>query len=270
MRYSHPSRFGWIGESWEPGEIDSTACGRIRRDIRRRVLPASVWRRVDSARVVERQRALRLPSWVLNGTYSSFVAARNALESRSRSYRLVEKSVHAGLWPGLPARVFPDATLVHVVRDPWRTLASMERGWHDWQRFRAYRLPEALRIPDCASPEWCFPLPRGWQSVIDRRLAEVVAFQWCAIQGAILDHIKSSDAPSITLRLEDLAADPKRELRSLAAALGLPWDGHLEGLATDLPQVNAGQSYHAPIGREAIRDPALLAEIEGLADRFGY
>lgn len=268
-RYTHPRKFDWAGEGWDPDEIDARECARIHRRFQRSMLPAATWRRIDAARVVERQRRLHLPRWLLRAGYTSVVAARNAWRPGNGDLRLVEKSVHAGLWPGLPARVFPDATFVHVVRAPAPTMASMRRGWRDHDRFRSYRLPEPLSLPDCAVRDWCFPLPAGWRDYVARPLADVVAFQWCSVQRSIRDYLADDQVTSIQVRLEDLVADPAGELTRLAEFLGLPWDDHLQGFATDLPRVNAGAREDDAPAAAAIGDPALAAEVERLARELG-
>lgn len=268
QRYTHPSRFDWKGESCDPTEIDQPERARIRRQFARAALPASLWRRVDAGRVVERQRRVGLPRWLLELGYTGLLAAKNVAGPPGKGLRLVDKSVHAGLWPTLVHRVFPEAMFVHVVRGPQATLSSMCQAWLEPGRFSTYRVPGGLRIPDCDERDWNLPLPMGWHDYTARRLDDIVAFQWCAVQTSILEYLSAVNVPAIRVRLEDLVADPRTEIERITTFANLAWDDHLEGFATALPRVNAGSGGS---GRDwQSSDAVLSTEVSRIAQELGY
>lgn len=270
-RYTHPSGNAWRGEGWDPAALGEPRRQGIRQAFAVQALPAVIWRRLDRAGIVAKQRRLQLPDWASRFAYRSWLATRRATHSPAWGSRLVEKSVHAGLWPDLVEYVFPDIRFVHLVRDPTSTIESIMRGWREPRRFETYRLPRELAIRDCEAKKWNFILPAGWENHIHGPLADIAAFQWVSIQQRILSYCTASDAPYLQVRLEDLVTSPSLELARIADFCGLPWDDQLEAYSHDLPRVNADDRVgwrDEPWGQ--CTDTRLLEEVEALARSFGY
>jgi hypothetical protein len=268
-QYTHPAQHGWVGEKWAAESVDDCQRLAIRREFARNALPAHVWHRFDKASVMERQRRLGVPSWALRFAYRVWLGARKAVRSPAWRLRLAEKSVHAGLWPGLVEYVFPDVCFVHVVRDPEATIDSIGRGWRAPGRFDTYSLPQDSLSTAGQPRTWKFPLPTGWQHYLSSPLSDIAAFQWVSIQESILAHARCSEAPYLRLRLEDLIASPRRELERLAEFVELPWQPQLERYGSAVPRVNADVETDR-VSRLTVNDGHLSQRLKALADEFGY
>lgn len=266
---TEPSRHGWEGER-APQDLQAGDIDGIHRQLARLALPAETWRRADARDVVAKQQNPTLSRWVLRPGYRALVMAR-ALRWRStlRS-RLVDKCVHSGLWPELLETVFPDARYIHIVRDPADTMRSMVNGWLNPERFFTWELPQEISIPDYPFSRWNFPLPPGWQDMHNRPLAEVVAFQWRAIQEGLLT--LESRTPSerfLRVRLEDMNSRPGETIEKIAAFLELPWSEYLETFAGQVPVVNAEGVQQPPAKLETTVEQ-VLPTIRSTARRLGY
>ncbi|MCS4503424.1 sulfotransferase [Arhodomonas aquaeolei] len=245
-KYCHPSLRDWRCEGCPASAIDQRAIEEIRHQFDRYALSSRSWRRASGLNVLRYQRS-PLMAPVLKGGY--FLLARllrvlRAVMSGSSQGRLVDKSVHSGLFLNLLDAVFPDALYIHIVRNGDDTVSSMIDGWLNPDRFFTYDLPGGLQIPDYPYREWNFALPPGWEEYRKRPLADVVAFQWTRLQSSIMEHF---DAPVLRerllrVKLEDLTNNPTGTLRRIAAHVDLPWSDYFERLGQKMPTVNARPS----------------------------
>nr|WP_240451202.1 sulfotransferase [Wenzhouxiangella sp. XN201] len=266
---TEPSKHGWTGER-APGDINSGDIDRLHRQLARLALPADTWRRADAHDIVTKQQNPILSRWVLRPGYRALVMARGLRWRSTLESRLVDKCVHSSLWPELLEIVFPDARYIHIVRDPADTMRSMVSGWLNPDRFFTWKLPQQLSIPDYPFTHWNFPLPPGWQYMRDRPLAEVVAFQWRAMQEGILGlESRTPDKRFLRIRLEDLNARPRETIEQIATFLELPWSEYLEAFARAVPIVNA-EGKHQPPEKLAITVDEALPSIRSTARRLGY
>ena len=131
--------------------------------------------------------------------------------------RLLEKTPENALRLRFLLRLFPDAYVVHLRRDPRDTIASMVRAW---QHPGFVNIPA---LPGWARGTWHLLLPEGWRGLDPDDLSRVAAYQWSAATEAILD-VRSRVRASrwIEVEYEELRARPSRTLRRLEAALHLP------------------------------------------------
>ena len=141
--------------------------------------------------------------------------------------RFVDKNNQAGFSIAYLKRLFPDARFVYVKRNPGDTVSSMIEGWRRPEAFGAWSkgLPVDVRIDDGAFTRWCFFLPPGWQEYTEVPVEEVCAYQYRAINEAIL-RAREDVAPEhwSEVRQEDLVADPGRAIAELYHECGLELD----------------------------------------------
>ncbi|MGW1171571.1 sulfotransferase [Streptomyces sp. NPDC002550] len=176
--------------------------------------------------------------------------------------RLLEKTPENALRMPFLLRLFPDATVIHLRREPRDTVASMVRAWCD---------PGFVNIPDLPGwwrHAWHLLLPDGWHRWAGDDLSRVAARQWAGAIDGILDardHMTSSRW--LDVEYAELTAAPARTVRRLETALGLP--------ASPLcPDVGLSPTTVTPPrpGKWRVTpgyDPASLDEVAATICRFG-
>ncbi len=137
--------------------------------------------------------------------------------SHTGKLRFVDKNNQNGLSIPYLHALFPDACFIYVKRSPGDNLNSLMEGWRRPDEFATWSddLPESVSIDGGAITRWCFFLPDGWRSYLDSTLEAVCAFQYQAINEAILEAKSSIPAAQwIEIRYEDLLADPVNSFRT--------------------------------------------------------
>ncbi|MFD9354655.1 sulfotransferase family protein [Streptomyces sp. NPDC060031] len=131
--------------------------------------------------------------------------------------RLLEKTPENCLRLPFLLRMFPDATVVHLHRDPRDTVASMVRAWTH---------PAFVNIPDLPGwprRAWHLLLPAGWRRWADEDLSRIAARQWAAAVDAVLDCRNARTAGRwVDVDYAALSGAPARTLGWLERELGLP------------------------------------------------
>jgi hypothetical protein len=111
---------------------------------------------------------------------------------------------------------FPDATFVYVHREPADAIAE---ALLSWRAGTAMTYPD---LPGWTGPAWSFLLVPGWQELIGRPLAEVVAEQWVRTMRALTDDLERLAPERWCVVAHDaLQRDPQVEAEHLARYLGL-------------------------------------------------
>ncbi|WP_435103952.1 sulfotransferase family protein [Arhodomonas sp. AD133] len=266
---TEPAQYAWTGER-APSNLQNRDIDWIHRRLAKLALPAEVWQRADARDVPAGQRNPWLSRWVLRPGYRGLVMVRGLRWRSTMGLRLVDKCVHSGLWPELLESAFPDARYLHIVRDPADTLHSMVNGWLSPERFFTWELPRPLAIPDYPFTMWNFPLPQGWEAMLDRPLAEVVAFQWDAIQKGILGlEARIPSTRFLRVHLEDFDTRPRETVKRIASFLDLPWSDYMETFAISVPRVNASSKTSSRLElAKSIED--VLPSVGVTANRLGY
>ncbi len=151
-------------------------------------------------------------------------------------------------------RLFPgaDIRIIHLVRNPAATINGLYDGWlhrgffsHNLEHCCGGNSPDRLRIKGYSDVYpfgrnwWNFDLPEGWQSVADRELVEVCAFQWHAANREILGHLDETRRSSCRVHFEDII----RSSESRMVAFGRMLD--FMGVASD--QISALQLDALPV-----------------------
>lgn len=241
--YTHPALNEWKYEGWQQGKLDHQERDRILKEFDRYALPARAWRRASALNIMQHQRSPLLGPVLRLGYRSAAILARalrHTIHSNARKAILVDKSVHFPLFLPLVEQVFPDARYIHIIRSGLDTVPSMLDGWLNPDRFFTYEVPGGLAIPDYPHKLWNFALPPRWQEWRARPLADVVAFQWLALQEAVIQHFtRESRAPVLRIHLEELVANPRSTLAKIGSFLELPDSDYMRKLSRGLPRVNA-------------------------------
>jgi hypothetical protein len=159
--------------------------------------------------------------------------------------------------------LYPQAQIVHMVRDPRAVMASQKMRWR-----RRSLATDASRIPRYESL-------RVWMNYHPYTMARL----WCRATAAAL---ALAEHPRVTLvRFEDLVSDPAPTVRQLCERLGLDYDDAL----LDVAQINSSHRDARGGARRGLHADALdtwrqtlnSAEVriaerrcDDLMQRFGY
>jgi Sulfotransferase family len=170
-----------------------------------------------------------------------------------RDLRAVEQTPETAFLLPAVARAFPEATLVHVVRDGRDVVCSLlERGW--LAERRAGGADDAFLPYGGSARFWVEPGREAEFAAASE--ARRAAWAWRRYVSAVVE----ADVAVHEIRYERMAADPDASARDLAAALAAP----SEPLARALAEAHASS-----VGRHR-RDlsPEQLADVEAEAGRL--
>lgn len=188
-------------------------------------------------------------------------------------------------------KLFPEADIriIHLVRNPAATINGIFDGWHH-RGFFSHNLAhdfaggKALELQIQGYSDiypfgrtwWNFDLPDGWQSVADRDLVDVCAFQWHATNAEILNHLASTRRASCLVHFEDIirSVDSRREeFARLLDFMGVPAEQATELQLDLLPVVQSTlppQLYRWKRRHDMIAKVLAAPHIIELAASFGY
>ena len=161
--------------------------------------------------------------------------------SRTGNTRFVDKNNQNGLCVAYLHALFPDACFIYVKRNPGDNINSLIEGWGKPEEFASWSggLPARVAIENAKYRKWCFFLPDGWQEYLNSSIEDVCAFQYNAINQAILN-AKSTipDRQWCEVSYEDLVRDPIGQFGAMFTSCGLTFDEklsrHCKGVL-DLP-----------------------------------
>ena len=145
--------------------------------------------------------------------------------------RFVDKNNQNGLCVPYLHSLFPDACFIYVKRSPGDNLNSLIEGWGKPDEFATWSddLPATVAIDDGRYKRWCFFLADGWRNFITAGIEEVCAFQYNAINRAILDARGLIPKKQWTeVFYEDLVRDPVSSFRDTFQYCDLGFDAQLK------------------------------------------
>ncbi len=140
----------------------------------------------------------------------------------------------------LVERLFPhaDIRIIHLVRNPAATINGIYDGWHhrgffshnlehnfNGGKLNRLRIKGYSDIYPFGASWWNFDLPEGWQSVADRDLVDVCAFQWYSANSEILENLAQGRQASCRVHFEDIirsAVSRRAEFERILDFIGLP------------------------------------------------
>ncbi|GMQ86828.1 MAG: hypothetical protein BMS9Abin08_0026 [Gammaproteobacteria bacterium] len=192
--------------------------------------------------------------------------------------RFVDKNNQNGLCVPYLYSLFPDASFIYVKRSPGDNLNSLIEGWGKPEEFATWSddLPATVEIDGGRYKRWCFFLAHGWRQFITAGIEEVCAFQYNAINRAILDARDLVPEKQWTeVFYEDLVRDPVGRFRDIFHYCDLGFDAQLRRHTQDVLKIpyNAfseirvdkwkGSRNHEKIAR-------ILPEVQETAIAMGY
>jgi hypothetical protein len=189
-------------------------------------------------------------------------------------------------------KIFPhaDIRVIHLVRNPAATTNGIYDGWlhrgffsHNLQPyFENSGDVKELRIRGYSDTHafgrtwWNFDLPESWQSVIEKDLVDVCAFQWFSANTEILKYFSSGDRRFLTVHFESMIREigsRTAEFERMLDFMGMPAE-QLSLLRLDaLPVVQATlppQLYRWKKRKDIITRLLDDPRIVELAERLGY
>lgn len=192
--------------------------------------------------------------------------------------RWVDKNNQNGLCVPYLAALFPDAHFIFVKRSPGDNLNSLIEGWGKPEEFATWSaaLPEAVAIDGGRYTRWCFFLAEGWRAYTRATIEEVCAFQYVAINSAILEAKAAvPGAQWSEVFYEDLVRDPVGEFRRLFTEADLTFTPALEDhcanvLATPYNAFSEIRLDKWKDGRNRQRIERVMDRVEPVARRMGY
>lgn len=156
---------------------------------------------------------------------------------RTGKQRIVDKNNQNGLSVPYLYQLFPDAHFVYIKRNPGDNIDSLIKGWNKSDEFATWSndLPEELAIDEGKYRRWCFFLAEGWRKRTRASIEEVCAFQYKAMNEAILtakDTIPAKQWHEI--KYESLIADPVGEFEKLFSACLISFDDDIRKHCQDV------------------------------------
>jgi hypothetical protein len=145
--------------------------------------------------------------------------------------RWVDKNNQNGLCVPYLQALFPDAVFVYVKRGPGDNINSLIEGWGKPDKYATWsqRFPETVAIDNGRYTQWCFFLAEGWRDYLRAPIEDVAAFQYQAINRAILDARAAVPAGQwVEVFYEDLVRDPVAGYRALYRGCGLDFTPGVE------------------------------------------
>jgi len=192
--------------------------------------------------------------------------------------RWVDKNNQNGLCVPYLSALFPDAVFVFVKRSPGDNLNSLIEGWRKPDEFATWSnaLPATVAVENGQLKEWCFFLADGWRNYVNASVEEVAAFQYQAINQAILDaRATLPKAQWVEVFYEDFLRDPSATFRQVFEGCGLAFDAALQARCAavlDTPY-NAFSEIRLDKwkdGRNREKIERVLPQVAGVAERMGY
>lgn len=291
-RYHSPAAKGWESGALDAGDLTEASRAFMLREFQRQAASGDFWRRVNGLRGALRGNALyrrikrrgrgagaaasasnALPQGGLDAIRQA-VALRNTIMPPRGDIRLLEKTPENCLRLPLLLALFPDARVIFLTRDGRSNISSLMEGWLEPHTFPGYRPPATFAIPGYSRPRWAFTLIPGWRELTASPLEEVCAWQWIRCNEAVLAHRAevAGRVPYLTLRYEDLTADPRRAWQSVADFLEIDFAANFGRYADKLPEINAvsapdAEKWRRKHGAEIGRIQPLIAPT---MERLGY
>jgi len=193
-------------------------------------------------------------------------------------HRWVDKNNQNGLCVPYLQALFPDAVFVFVKRSPGDNLNSLIEGWRKPDEFATWSndLPATVAVENGQLHQWCFFLADGWRNYVNAPVEDVAAFQYAAINQAILDARAGMPAGQwVEVFYEDFLRDPVATFRQVFEGCGLAFDARLQAHCAEVLDIpyNAFSEIRLDKwkdGRNREKIERVLPQVADVAARMGY
>lgn len=193
-------------------------------------------------------------------------------------HRWVDKNNQNGLCVPYLHTLFPDAVFVFVKRSPGDNLNSLIEGWKKPDEFATWSkaLPARVAVENGTLDQWCFFLAEGWRDYLNAPVEDVAAFQYEAINRAILDARAAIPSTQwVEVFYEDFLRDPAATFKRLFEGCGLAFDAATQARCADALDVpyNAFSEIRLDKwkdGRNRERIERVMPRVTEVAARMGY
>lgn len=145
--------------------------------------------------------------------------------------RWVDKNNQNGLCVPYLQALFPDAVFVYVKRSPGDNLNSLIEGWGKPDKYSTWteQFPARVAVDNGRYTQWCFFLAEGWRDYLNSPIEDVAAFQYQAINRAILAARAQVPASQwVEVFYEDLVRDPVAGYKAIYQGCGLDFTPAVE------------------------------------------
>ena len=192
--------------------------------------------------------------------------------------RWVDKNNQNGLCVPYLQALFPDAVFVFVKRSPGDNLNSLIEGWKKPEEFATWSndLPATVAVDGGQLKQWCFFLADGWRNYVNAPVEVVAAFQYNAINSAILEARAGVPGDQwVEVFYEDFLRDPVATFRGVFEGCGLAFDTRLQAHCAEVLDIpyNAFSEIRLDKwkdGRNRERIECVLPQVADVAARMGY
>ena len=196
----------------------------------------------------------------------------------SGRHRWVDKNNQNGLCVPYLQVLFPDAVFVYVKRSPGDNLNSLIEGWGKPDEFATWSeaLPATVRVENGRFQQWCFFLSDGWRQYLNASVEDVAAFQYAAVNQAILDAKTAVPAAQwVEVFYEDFLRAPVATFRQIFNACDLHFGTPLEQHCAEVLDIpyNAFSEIRLDKwkdGRNREKVARVLPQVAAVAARMGY
>lgn len=227
VRSNLRSYAAWELDRHIPGFSDHAA--QLLEDVTKADYPA-IWPGRPGVMPLAKNRLVTCDDGMLERAFSTFLTSCfNAVSERTQASTLVDDNTYNLFFAPELTRLLPGARLIHILRDPRDVVASlMKQRWAP---------SDAL---------------------------ETCAFYKASMTTMLRNVAKAPAAHQLTIRLEDLCADPMSVLEPVFASVGLTAERQYS--VSDFNAANTGRWHDLSAADQQI----LTRELSSWVERFGY
>jgi hypothetical protein len=189
-------------------------------------------------------------------------------------------------------KIFPNADLriIHLARNPAATTNGIYDGWlhrgffsHNMRPYfqgsddlKELRIRGYSDIHPFGSSWWNFDLPEGWQTVAEKDLVEVCAFQWYSANSEIERYLAGGNKKCCRVHYENIIrsiGSRTDEFERMLEFMGIPAEQSPSLHLDDLPVVQSTlppQLYRWKRRKDMIARLMDDPKIHEMSDRLGY